>query len=96
MVLASFQIEDKLRRARFFQKTFLVTNTYVNIIQGMPFFTLSNKDVVFKDLEFTWRVYTPAEALPTTKRVQMIDWKKFAAVAPNSTKKAFIVHMAYL
>ena len=69
MVLANFQVEDKLGRAQFFQETFLVANTSVDVVLGMPFLTLSNADVVFKDRELTWRSYTPAEALPTTKRV---------------------------
>lgn len=53
MVLASFQVEDKLRRARFFQETFLVVNTHVDVSLGMFFLTLRNKDVGFKDWEFT-------------------------------------------
>ncbi len=49
MVLANFQAEDKLGRARFFQKTFLVANTSVEVVLGMPFFNFSNADVVFKN-----------------------------------------------
>ena len=45
MVLASFQIEDKLGRTRFFQKTFLLANISTEIVLSMPFFTLSNANV---------------------------------------------------
>ena len=41
MVLASFQVEDKLGRARFFQETFLLANTSIEVVLGMPFLTLS-------------------------------------------------------
>ena len=47
MVLASFQVEDKLGRARFFQETFLVANTSVKVILGMPSLALSNADISF-------------------------------------------------
>ena len=47
IVLADFQVEDKLGRTRFFQETFLVANTTSEVILGMPFLTLSNVDVQF-------------------------------------------------
>lgn len=73
MVLASIPIENKRERSRFFQETFLVAKTSMDVDLGMPFLTLSNSDVQFADRELTWRSYTPAEALPTTKREQIID-----------------------
>ena len=45
MVLADFQVEDKLGRTRFFQETFLVANTTSEVIFGIPFLTLSNIDI---------------------------------------------------
>ena len=45
MVLASFQMEDKLGKARFFQGTFLSANISAKIVLGMPFLTLSNANV---------------------------------------------------
>ena len=47
MVLASFQVEDTLRRARFFQKTFLLADFSVEVVLGMPFLTLTNADIKF-------------------------------------------------
>ena len=47
MVLASFQIEDKLKRARFFQETFLLADFSIEVVLGMPFLTLSNADIQF-------------------------------------------------
>lgn len=45
IVLADFRMEDKLDRAPFFQKTFLIANTTLKIIFRMFFFTLSNIDI---------------------------------------------------
>ena len=55
MVLASFQIKDKLGRARFFQKTFLLTDLNIEVVLRMPFLTLSNADIQFARKELTWR-----------------------------------------
>ena len=53
MVLADFQVEDKLKRARFFQKTFLLADISAEVVLGMPFLTLSNADVQFVEKELT-------------------------------------------
>ena len=45
MVLASFQVEDKLGRARFFQKTFLLANISAMVVLSMHFLTLSNANI---------------------------------------------------
>ena len=45
IVLASFQIENKLEKAWFFQETFLLANTSVEVVLGIPFFTFSNADI---------------------------------------------------
>lgn len=62
----------------------------------MPFPTLSNVDVLFAERELTWRSYTSVEVLSTTKRVQMIGRKKFAAATLDPGKEVFVVHVAYL
>ena len=53
MVLASFQVEDILGRARFFQETFLLADLSVEVVLGMPFLTLSNADIKFAQKELT-------------------------------------------
>ena len=47
MVLASFQVEDTLGRAWFFQETFLLADLSIEIVLGMPFLTLSNANIKF-------------------------------------------------
>ena len=60
----------------------------------MPFLTLSNANVRFAERELTWRSYTAAKALPTTRRVELIDKKEFATAALNKDDETFIVHIA--
>ena len=45
MVLANFQVEDKLGRAQFLQKTFLLTDINTKVVLSMPFLTFSNANV---------------------------------------------------
>ena len=62
----------------------------------MPFLAFSKVKINFAKWELNWRMYSLDEALLTTKQVQMIDYRKFAAAALNSNKDVFIVHVAYL
>ena len=94
MVLANFQMEDKLGRTRFFQETFLLADISAEVVLGMPFLTLSNADVQFVEKELTWRSYTTAEALPTTKRVELINKKEFAKATLDEKSETFDIHMA--
>ena len=55
MVLASFQVEDTLRRARFFQETFLLADFNVEVVLRMPFLTLNNANIKFAQKKLTWR-----------------------------------------
>ena len=96
MVLATFQVEDKHGRTRFFQETFLVADTAMEVVLGMPFLALSKVEINFAERELTWKTYSLDETLPTTKRVQMIDRREFAAAALAPDKEAFVVHVAYL
>ena len=63
------------------------------MVLGMPFLNLSNANIQFAKKELTWRSYTVAEALPTTKWVEIIDKKKFARAAFDENVKAFIMHV---
>ena len=45
MVIAGFQVEDKLDRAWFFQESFLLVDTSMEVVLGMPFLTPSNVDI---------------------------------------------------
>ena len=94
MVIADFQMKDKASRPRFFQKTFLVTDTKFEVILGMFFLKISNADVSFGKKTLTWRIHTTNEALSTTKQVQIVDPKKFVIAALDVDSKTFVVHVA--
>lgn len=96
IVLASFQVDNKLKRVQFFQKTFLLTNISRDIILGMFFLTFSNAGVLFVDKKLTWWSYLLVKTLPITKWVQIISRKEFAIVALDLAKEAFIIHIASL
>lgn len=53
MAWVSFQVEDKLGKARFFQETFLMADTSAEAILGMPFLTLSKVDANFTERALT-------------------------------------------
>ena len=92
--MASFQVEDKLGKAWFFQETFLLANIDVEVVLGILFLTFSNADIQFMEKELIWRSYTTAEALLTTKQVDFINKKEFAKVTldKNSEFLLFMWH----
>lgn len=53
MVLASFQVKDKLKRVWFFQKSFLLADISVEVILGIFFLIFSNIDIQFVEKELT-------------------------------------------
>ena len=96
MVIVDCLVKNKLGRVQFFQKTFLLANIGLEVILGMFFLTLSKADIRFVEHELVWRTYTAAEALPTTRRVEIIDKREFAAAALNADDETFVVHVAAL
>ena len=96
MVIVAFQVKDKLGRAWFFQKTFLLADIRIEVALKMPFLTFSNVDIHFGKIVLTWRSYTTKEALPTTRRVEFIDKKEFAKAVLDENIKAFVVHVSSL
>ena len=62
----------------------------------MPFLIFSNVDIKFAQKKPTWRSYTAAKTLPTTKRVKIINRKEFAKVALDEYVEAFVVYMTFL
>ena len=66
------------------------------VVLGMPFLTLSNADVQFVEKELTWRSYTTAEALPTTKWVELINKKEFTKAALDEKSETFVIYVAAL
>ena len=84
---------DKVNPVRFFEKTFLIANISPKIVFRMPILTLSGADVDFLDRELRWRTYTIEEALPTTRYVELIGKKEFAAIALDPKHENFVIHI---
>ncbi len=97
MTSARFWIQDSLGKFRFFEETFLLADTSIEIVLGIPFFSLSNADVEFVELgKLTWRIYIAAEALPTTSWVELIDKREFARAALDKNSETFVIHVSAL
>ena len=93
MMIANFQVEDKISRPRFFQKIFLVTNTKFEVILGMLFLKFSNADILFDKETLTWKIYIINKALLTTEQVQIVNPKEFVIVALDAESKTFVLHV---
>ena len=64
MMIANFQVKDKGGRPKFFQETFLVTNTKFEVILGMLFLKLSNADVSFGEKHSRGSFTSPMRLYP--------------------------------
>ena len=93
MVVAAFLVMDKANQVRFFEKIFLVANVSPEVVLEMPFLTLSNADVDFSGRKLRWRTYTTEKALPITRRIKLVDKKKFAVAVLNSEHETYVVHV---
>ena len=93
-IIAEFWIQDEFGKIRFFQETFLLSDTSIDVVLGMSFLSLSNTDIQFDTWNLTWRIYSTIEALPTTRQVELIDKHEFARAALNENFEIFVVHGA--
>ena len=96
MVVAAFSVTNKANRVRFFEKTFLVANVSPEVVLRMLFLTLNSANIDFLDWELWWKTYTTKGTLPTTRRIELVDKKEFAATALNLESGIFIVHITSL
>ena len=53
MVITGFLIQDKTSKIRFFEKTFLLADTSIEVILRMSFLALSNADIQSDTENFT-------------------------------------------
>lgn len=96
MILASFQIEDKLKKVLFFQNAFLLANISVKVVLKMFFLIFSIINIQFTKKKLAQRFYTTAKALSTTKQIKLIGKKKFAKVALQKNMKVFVIYMTFI
>ena len=73
-----------------------MANVSLEVVLRMPFLTLSDADVDFSGRELWWKTYIAKEAFPTTRRVELVEKKKFAATALDPKNETFVIHVASL
>ena len=96
MVVFTFSVSDKDDRERFFEESFLLNEVKTEIVLKMLFLTMSNVDVDFQAWDLQWRSYIIGDVFPTTRRVELIEKKEFAAAALNPEHEDFVIHVATL
>ena len=96
MVVVAFSVTDKANQVRFFKETFIVANVSPEIVLKMFFLTLSGADVNFLGRELRWSIYITKEALPTTRRIELVGKKEFAVATLDPESKTFIVYITLL
>lgn len=89
-------VENKLDRAYFFWKRFLLAHISVNILLKMLFLTFNNTNIRFTNRKLTWRSYTNTKILLITKWVELIDKKKFVKMALKKDLKTFVIYVVAL
>ena len=62
----------------------------------MPFLIINKANIRFAEQELVWRIYIAAEALLTTRRVEIIDKREFAAATLNADNETFVMHIVAL
>ena len=96
IVVTTFSVTDKANWVRFFEATFLVANVSLEVVFKMSFLIMNGADVNFLGQELLWKTYTTKEALPTTKRVELVGKKYFVAAALDPESETFVVHVVSL
>lgn len=66
----------------------------MEVVFEILFLILSNLNWKFDVKKLTWRSYTIAEALPTIKKLELINQRKFVEVILDKNANIFIVHVA--
>lgn len=70
-----FAGDDKDEMFHFFEKTFLLAKISIDITFKIFLLILRNVEVNYNDLEFKWRLYITAKALPIIRWVKLIEKK---------------------
>ena len=96
IVIAAFQVYNKLGRFYFFQETFLLVKISLKIVFNMLFLIVSNIEIQFVKKKLIWKTYTTKKTLSTIRQVIFIDKKEFAKVALNKNIKAFVIYNSSL
>ena len=93
IIVTAFSMTNKANRVRFFEKTFIKVNVGPEVVFGMLFLILSGADIDILGQELRWRTYITKKALPTTRHVELVGRKEFAALVLDPKHETYIVHV---
>ena len=96
IVITDCSVKHKLGWVWFPQVTFMLANIGLDVVLEMLFLTFNKADIRLVERKLAWKTYTAAEALPTTKRVEIINKREFAVALLNADDKTFVLNMAAL
>lgn len=97
IALTVFLLQNNLKNIKFFEKTFLLVDSNIEIVLELSFLFFNNVDVKFLVLrKLTWRFYDIAEVLPTTSKVELINKKEFIKAALNENFETFVIYITTL
>lgn len=68
----------------------------MKIVLKIFFLIFSNANVQFAEQQLTWRIYTPAEIILITKKIEIINQKEFAIAILDLKEEVFIVYITSL
>lgn len=88
IVVVNFFIQDKYNNDQFFKESFLVANTNMKVLLGIPFLFPSYINVRFPKKELGYRKYITIKTLFNKKRVKFVNHKECAVIAVDP-KKSF-------
>ena len=94
MVLATFSVDDQYGRSRWFEETFLIADITHNVVLGMPFLKLADPEISFAKRTLLWQDYSVSTALPTQRRLELVEPEVFVKDALNANIACFVVHIA--
>lgn len=79
---AMFPLQTSNGMVQSCEELFLLVNSSMELILGIPFSSLCNIDVEFAEArKLTWRSYDIRETLPISSQVELIDIREFAKPA---------------
>lgn len=73
IIITSFQILNKLKKVRYFQKIFLVANINIKIVFEIFFFIFSNININFTQKKLIWKIYSITKVLFIIKKILIIN-----------------------
>lgn len=67
MIIAKFLVLNNLDKTWFFEETFTLTDTIMEMDLKIPSLSFSNVNLQFDVREFIWKTYTAAKVMSTTR-----------------------------